>query len=75
MNESKHEIFDRKSKQNTKAIEPNLRKKKIHQSTTERSKTNSYITVANKNKSTSRAMTVLIVETAQTIFMQKEKRS
>ena len=75
MNESKHEIFDRKSKQNTKAIEPDLRKKKKRQSTTERSKANSYITVGNKNKSISRAMTVLIVETAQTIFMQKEKKS
>lgn len=59
---------------NTKAIEPDLRKKK-RQSTTERSKANSYITVGNKNKSISRAMTVLIVETAQTIFMQKEKKS
>ena len=48
--------------------------KKKRQSTTERSKANSYITVGNKNKSISRAMTVLIVETAQTIFMQKEKK-
>ena len=73
MNESKHEIFDSKSKQNTKAIKPNLLKKKMRQCTTERSKTNSYITVANKNKGTSRAMTLLIVQAAQTIFLQKER--
>ena len=49
--------------------------KKKRQSTTERSKANSYITIGYENKSMSRAMTALIVETAQTIFMQKEKKS